>query len=413
MPWSRRATPASRSSTAAAPARSAGAGRQPSELIGLGAALVLLLIMFGSIVAALIPLVGAIFSVGAGLSISGWWPRPPSCRPPRPRWRRCSASASPSTTGCSWWPGTASSSTMAWTSTSRSARPRPRSGAAIVDRRHAPSSSPSSASTSSGVPFVGALGLASAIVVAVTMMSALTLVPALLGIARDAPSGPESERREEAAGGRTPTTPTRQRVRPLGPAGQRRAVAVGDRQRWSLLAVLADPAVLDPARPARRRHRPDVETEPAGLRPDRDGFGRGRNGPLTVVRRRCRRQSQHDTQSLLESTAEDTRGHRRRRRGRRPAAQPGRRHRDHQRHPDHRPAGRGDHRPGRQPPRRRAARTRGERDLRRRHDGRLRRLHREGGQRMPWLIARRRAARPAAADGGVPVAGRSGSRPRC
>src|SRR6185503_7771054 len=37
----------------------------------------------------------------------------------------------------------------------------------------------------SSVPFVGALGLASAIVVAVTMMSALTLVPAFLAISRN------------------------------------------------------------------------------------------------------------------------------------------------------------------------------------------------------------------------------------
>ena len=37
----------------------------------------------------------------------------------------------------------------------------------------------------SGVPFVGALGLAAAIVVAVTMLAALTLVPAFMGVVRD------------------------------------------------------------------------------------------------------------------------------------------------------------------------------------------------------------------------------------
>ena len=36
----------------------------------------------------------------------------------------------------------------------------------------------------SGVPFVGALGLSSAIVVAVTVLAALTLIPALLGLAK-------------------------------------------------------------------------------------------------------------------------------------------------------------------------------------------------------------------------------------
>jgi putative drug exporter of the RND superfamily len=42
-----------------------------SEVIGLGLALVLLLIMFGSLVAAAIPLVSAIFSVTAGLALLG------------------------------------------------------------------------------------------------------------------------------------------------------------------------------------------------------------------------------------------------------------------------------------------------------------------------------------------------------
>ena len=37
----------------------------------------------------------------------------------------------------------------------------------------------------SGVGFVGSLGLAAAIVVVVTMISALTLVPALMGLARE------------------------------------------------------------------------------------------------------------------------------------------------------------------------------------------------------------------------------------
>ena len=42
-----------------------------SEIIGLACALVLLLFMFGSLIAAAIPLLSAIFSVGAGLSLLG------------------------------------------------------------------------------------------------------------------------------------------------------------------------------------------------------------------------------------------------------------------------------------------------------------------------------------------------------
>jgi putative drug exporter of the RND superfamily len=44
---------------------------QKSEVVGLSLALVLLLIMFGSLVAAAIPLVSAIFSVTAGLALLG------------------------------------------------------------------------------------------------------------------------------------------------------------------------------------------------------------------------------------------------------------------------------------------------------------------------------------------------------
>ena len=72
--------------TAVAPARNAGLqvdygagagniGQQTSdfssEVIGLSCALALLLFMFGSVIAAAIPLVSALFSVGAGLSVLG------------------------------------------------------------------------------------------------------------------------------------------------------------------------------------------------------------------------------------------------------------------------------------------------------------------------------------------------------
>ena len=46
-------------------------GDTTSELIGLACALVLLLFMFGSFITAAIPLVSAIFAVGAGLSVVG------------------------------------------------------------------------------------------------------------------------------------------------------------------------------------------------------------------------------------------------------------------------------------------------------------------------------------------------------
>ena len=61
----------------------------------------LLLFMFGSLIAAAIPLLSAIFSVSPACRCSGCSPpRSRSRRPRRPS-RRCSAWASPSTTGCS------------------------------------------------------------------------------------------------------------------------------------------------------------------------------------------------------------------------------------------------------------------------------------------------------------------------
>ena len=154
-----------------------------SELLGLAFALVLLLVMFGSIVAALIPLVGAIFSVGTGLALVGLVAAAihlPTTAP---------------TVATLLGLGVAVDYGLFLVARHREqldhgmdvgdsiGRAAATSGAAVVV----------AGSTVvvailglyvSAVPFVGALGLASAIVVAVTMLSALTLVPAFLGLAR-------------------------------------------------------------------------------------------------------------------------------------------------------------------------------------------------------------------------------------
>ncbi|MGH3479007.1 MAG: MMPL family transporter [Nocardioidaceae bacterium] len=154
-----------------------------SEAIGLACALVLLLFMFGSLVAAAIPLLSAIFSVLAGLSLLGIL---------------ASAMTFPTTAptvATLLGLGVAVDYGLFLVSRHRDqvdagmpvrdsiALSNATSGAAIVV----------AGSTViiailglyiSAVPFVGALGLSAAVVVAVTMLAALTLVPSFLSVAK-------------------------------------------------------------------------------------------------------------------------------------------------------------------------------------------------------------------------------------
>src|SRR5215475_5556113 len=154
-----------------------------SEVIGLLCALVLLLIMFISLVAAAIPLVAAGFSVAAGLSTLGLLAAAftfPTSGP---------------TIATLLGLGVAVDYGLFQVARHREqvdhgvpvvesiGQANARSGGAIVV----------AGSTViiailglfvAGVPFVSALGVSAALVVAVTMLSALTLVPAFMGLAR-------------------------------------------------------------------------------------------------------------------------------------------------------------------------------------------------------------------------------------
>jgi putative drug exporter of the RND superfamily len=172
-----------------------------SEIIGLTCALLLLLIMFASIVAAAIPLVAAIFSVGSGLAVVGLLAALTNLPTTAP------------TVATLLGLGVAVDYGLFLVARHREqldhgmpleqsiGRTVATSGAAIVV----------AGSTVvvailglyvSGVAFVGALGLASAVVVAVTMLSALTLVPALLAV-----SGPRVRSRRESPTTRTARSP--------------------------------------------------------------------------------------------------------------------------------------------------------------------------------------------------------------
>jgi putative drug exporter of the RND superfamily len=152
-----------------------------SELIGLACALVLLLFMFGSLIAAAIPLISAIFSVGAGLSLLGLLAAAITFPTTAPTIATLLGLGVAIDYGLFLVARHREQLDAGMDVIESARRAEATSGAAIVV-----------AGTTvvisilglfiSGVAFVGALGLAAAIVVAITMAAALTLVPAFLGV---------------------------------------------------------------------------------------------------------------------------------------------------------------------------------------------------------------------------------------
>jgi len=155
-----------------------------SELIGLACALILLLFMFGSLVAAAIPLLSAIFSVGAGLSLLGVL---------------AAATTFPTTAptiATLLGLGVAIDYGLFLVARHREQLDTGMDVATSVRRAEGTSGASVVVAGStvvisilglyiSEVSFVGALGLAAAITVSVSMLAALTLVPAFLGAARE------------------------------------------------------------------------------------------------------------------------------------------------------------------------------------------------------------------------------------
>jgi RND superfamily putative drug exporter len=278
-------------------------GQQPddalSEIIGLTCALILLLIMFASIVAALIPLVGAIFSVGTGLALVGILAAATNLPTTAP------------TVATLLGLGVAVDYGLFLVARHREQLDH---GMEMEESIGTTTATSGAAVVVAGstvviailglyvadVPFVGALGAASAIVVAVTMLSALTLVPAFLGLARG-------------------------RVRSRGDRKQKTAAEIADADRmhensafarwgrkvsnrpwpWAvastaLLVLLAIPVL------SLRLGQLDAGSEPTSQSDRRaydlisQGFGEGVNGPLTVVLT-LPKESSSDQQTLLSS----------------------------------------------------------------------------------------------------------------
>jgi RND superfamily putative drug exporter len=155
-----------------------------SEVIGLACALVLLLVMFWSLVAAAIPLVSAIFSVLAGLALLALLARAvtvPTTGPTIATLLGLGVAVDYGLFMVARHREQVDSGMGVVASVRRAAGT---SGAAIVVAGSTVAVSVLGLYIS-GVGFVGALGLAAALVVVVTMISALTLVPAFMGLARE------------------------------------------------------------------------------------------------------------------------------------------------------------------------------------------------------------------------------------
>src|SRR6266700_2721124 len=280
-----------------------------SEIIGLACALVLLVFMFGSLIAAAIPLLSAIFSVGAGLSLLGLLAAASTFPTTAPTIATLLGLGVAVDYGLFLMARHREQMDTGMDLIASAAHAEGTSGAAIVVAGGTVVVSILGLYVS-GVAFVGALGLAAAIVVAITMLAALTLVPAFMGV----------------AGSNVRSLSARFRARKAGISAQeqaaRTAAATHEQHehsafaRWgrkvsarpwpwavasvAVLVVLAIPLF------SITLGQPDNGTNPASDSSRRaydlisQGFGVGVNGPLTVVVK-LPKQSSSANSSLLSS----------------------------------------------------------------------------------------------------------------
>jgi RND superfamily putative drug exporter len=280
-----------------------------SEIIGLACALVLLLLMFGSVIAAAIPLLSAIFSVGAGLSLLGLLAAVMTFPTTAPTIATLLGLGVAVDYGLFLVARHREQLDSGMGVVESARRAEATSGAAIVV-----------AGTTvvisilglyiSGVAFVGALGLAAAIVVAITMAAALTLVPAFMG----------------AVKGNVRSLSARVRARRAGESvqeqAQRTAATTHEQHehsafaRWGrkvsqrplpwlvasvgLLVVLAIPLFSMWLGQPDNGTNPTTQTNRRAYDLMTQGFGVGSNGPLAVVVV-LPKQSSSDTTSLLNT----------------------------------------------------------------------------------------------------------------
>ncbi|HEY3507270.1 MAG TPA: MMPL family transporter [Actinocatenispora sp.] len=279
-----------RMDSAVAPARhagleveyGAGAGQvgnqahdQRSELIGLTLALLLLLLMFGTLFAAAIPLLSAIFSVGTGLTLIGLvaaLTNVPSSAP---------------TLATLLGLGVAVDYGLFMVARHREQRD---AGMGLTDSAGRTAATSGSAIVVAGgtvviailgllvagVPFVTALGVSAAIVVAVTVLAALSLIPAFMGIVGER-IRPRRSRRSHA--------PVDHENTPFARWGRR---VSGHPWPWAVgsvvvLLVLAVPVLSLRLGQLDNGSNPTSDSSRRAYDLMSSAFGPGSNGPLLVV----------------------------------------------------------------------------------------------------------------------------------
>ena len=284
-----------------------------SEIIGLSCALVLLLLMFGSVIAAAIPLVSAIFSVLAGLSLLGLLAAAvtfPTTAPTIATLLGLGVAVDYGLFLVARHREQLDSGMDVVTSAKQAAGT---SGAAIVVAGCTVVVSILGLYLS-GVAFVGSLGLAAAIVVVVTMLAALTLVPAFMGLVRGNVRALSARFRARRAGlsvreqaAQTAAATHEQHEQGAFARWGRRVSARP--WPWAVLSVAVLIVLAIPLFSI-MLGQPDNGTNPTSDSSRRaydlisQGFGVGVNGPLTVVVK-LPKQSSSDNSSLLSTMQSD------------------------------------------------------------------------------------------------------------
>jgi putative drug exporter of the RND superfamily len=279
-----------------------------SEAIGLSLALVLLLIMFGSLVAALVPLLSATAAVFSGLALLGLLAAAytlPTTAPTVATLLGLGVAVDYGLFLVARHREGLDAGTPAVRSIGEAAAT---SGAAVVV----------AGSTVviailglylSGVPFVGALGGASAVMVILSMVAALTLVLALLGLMGRHIRSLRARLRERTRRRQT-TRPAPPRTSDAAHPGEQGVFARWGRAvsahpwPWAigatvLLLVLAAPVLSIRFGQIDASADPTSQTDRRAYDLISEGFGPGANGPITVVVSVPAGQAQADTQSML------------------------------------------------------------------------------------------------------------------
>jgi RND superfamily putative drug exporter len=288
-----------------------------SEIIGLSCALLLLLFMFASIAAALVPLISAVFSVLTGLSLVGLLAAAITFPTSAPTVATLLGLGVAVDYGLFLMARHREQVDHGIPVVESAGRSTATSGAAIVVAGGTVVVAILGLYVS-GVPFVGAMGLAAAIVVAVTMLAALTLMPTFMGVVGNtvkALGELKAERKARASGDQVQAQhDLAARTAAADEAHERSAFArwgrkVSDKPwPWAIgatvvLVILAIPLF------SLRLGQLDASSDPTSesIRQAYDlmseGFGPGSNGPLSVVVQIPKGSSQQATQTLLTNVS--------------------------------------------------------------------------------------------------------------